>query len=198
MPSQKKTSLQKVDVRWKTAPVRRDIVVVGGVRTYKVEAIYNQKVAAMKSRKEARDLYDLAFVMKSYGDRLGDDQIRWADSYLADGKRVKRRYASEFEADEVLKGVTTFGHTFARFRRATAAQRRQRRLQVQHQRIPVPMAVAGQVYAFRSRQRMEALERTVPGHVPVATRRASPQSTLLKRMRNIEERAEDLDRSFER
>lgn len=94
----------------------------------------------------------------------------------------------------MLSGATV-DETLGPFRSATATQRR---IRVQYQRIPVPMAVAGRVYAFRSRQRMEALERTVPGHVPVATRRAGPQSTLPKRMRSIEERAENLDRSFER
>ena len=198
-PFEREPALLKVDVRWKTAPVKRNIVVVSGIRTYKVEAIYDQKVAALKSRKKARDLFDLAFVMKSYGDRLGNDQIRWADSYLADEKRVRRRYAKAFERDEVLKAVTTFGRTLTGFRKATAAQRRQRRLQVQYQRIPAPMAVVGRVYAFRSRQRMEALERTGPAQVPAPpTRWTGLRSTTGARTRSIEERKKDLHRSFER
>ncbi len=65
---------------------------MSGVRTYRVEARYYQKVAAVKSGKEVRDVVDLAFVMEFYGERLRDDQIRWADSYLADTKRVRRYY----------------------------------------------------------------------------------------------------------
>ena len=197
-PFKEGPALLKVDVRWKTAPVRRDIVVVGGVRTYKVEAIYDQKVAALKSRKEARDLFDLAFVMKSYGERLRDDQIRWADSYLSDRKRVRRRYAKEFEHDEVLKGVTTFGRTLAGFGRATAAQRRQRRLQVQCQSIPVPMAVIGRVYAYQSRQRMAALEGTGSAQVPSPTRWTGLRATRGARMESSADREKDLNRSFER
>ena len=63
-PFKREPALLKVDVRWKTAPVKRNIVIVSGIRTYKVEAIYDQKVAAVKSRKDAHDLFDLAFVMK--------------------------------------------------------------------------------------------------------------------------------------
>ena len=118
-------------------------------------------------------------------------------SYLSHRKRVRRRYAKAFKRDNVLKGMTRVDDTLARFASAISMQRRLRRLQVQYQRIPVPMAVAGRVYAFRSRQRMEASARTVPGHVPT-TKRAGPQSTLRTRMRSIEERAEDLDHPFER
>ena len=144
----------KVNVRH-APPLRAgDIEVIGGVRSYTVPVLFDQKLAATASRIEARDLFDLAFVMEEYGNSLRDDQIRKADSFTEDSDRLERRYKKIFERDEVLKDIATVERTLVRFRYATTGQRDLRWPQVQEQGIPIPREVFNRVYEIRSRLRM--------------------------------------------
>lgn len=74
-PRRSEDEFFKVNVRYAN-PLRAEVI--GGVRSYKVPVLFDQKLAATASRIEARDLFDLAFVMERYGDNLRDDQIRTA------------------------------------------------------------------------------------------------------------------------
>ena len=136
--------------------------------------------------------------MNSYGERLSDDQVRWADAYLADPKRVRRRYAKAFESDEVLKDLTTADETLARFQRSTAIQWGLRWPQVQHQRIPVPHAVLGRVYAFQNRQRVKELERAHAGRSLGSNRGAVAAAVRAPTRRGTQGRNEDRDRILSR
>lgn len=144
----------KVNVRHADPLRTGDIEVIGGVRSYKVPVLFDQKLAATASRIEARDLFDLAFVMEEYGDSLRDDQIRRADAFTADSGRLERRYKEVFERDDVLKDLATIEKTLVRFRYATTGQRDLRWPQVQEQGLPIPREVLNRVYAIRSRLRM--------------------------------------------
>ena len=77
-PFERRPTYLKVDLRLDPPPRARDVVTVGGIRTYKVEAIFEHKLRAMRSRIEGRDLFDVAFVMEHYGARLTDDHVRHA------------------------------------------------------------------------------------------------------------------------
>ena len=190
-PFEEEAPYLKVDVRFRPGPDRRAIAIVDGIRTYGVEAIFDQKVAAMRSRVQARDLFDLAFVMKAHGGRLGDDRIRWADAYLADWKQAKRRYAAAFRRDEVLRDLATVDETLARFRRAVATQRSLRWPEVQYQRVPAPLAVLGRVYAYRSRQRLESSKGTDPGRLLARTQRVRARSARSAHQPSTAEPEED-------
>lgn len=131
-----------------------DIEIVDGLRTYKVPVLFDQKMAARRSRIEARDLFDLAFVMRSYGDRLRGDQIQRSDAFTEDLDRLEQRYKKAFEEDRVLREITDVEDTVLRFRYATTDQRDLRWPQVQEQRIPIPMEVVGQVFVIQSRARV--------------------------------------------
>ena len=161
-------------------------------------AIFDQKVAAIRSRIEPRDLFDIVAIMESYGGRLGDDQVRWAGTYLAERERVRERYAEAFERDEILKDLTTINRTLAQFREATSTQQRLRALLVQYQRIPVPAAVLGRVYAYESRQRAESLQRADPEGLRAGVRRAGPPSVRRGGGGSTKRREEDLDWSLSR
>ena len=131
-----------------------DIEVIGGVRSYRVPVLFDQKLAATASRIEARDLFDLAFVMRQYGDSLRDDQIRRADAFTEDLDRLEQRCKKMFEQDEVLSDISDVEDTVLRFRNATTGQRDLRWPQVQEQGLPIPREVLSRVYAIRSRLRM--------------------------------------------
>lgn len=57
----------KVDIHFRHAPKRRDIEFVNGIRSYRAEAIIDQKMAAARSRIKPLDVLDIAFVLESYG-----------------------------------------------------------------------------------------------------------------------------------
>ncbi|MYC65173.1 MAG: nucleotidyl transferase AbiEii/AbiGii toxin family protein [Acidobacteriia bacterium] len=167
-PSGSKPRFFKVNVRYKDPLRPEDIEFVDGVRTYKVPALFDQKLAATASRVEARDLFDLAFVMEHFGDGLQDDQIRRADTFTKDLDRLERRYKESFEEDEVLKSVSDAAESVLRLRFATTNQRDLRWPLVQEQGIPIPRDVIGRVFVIRSRARLKAgigadLQDTKPG-----------------------------------
>ena len=121
----------KVDVRLQPILRSKDIEVIDGIRTYKIATIFDQKLAATKSRIAPRDLFDLAFVMDSYGDRLSDSQIRRAHAFAENTDALERRYKNKFEEDEVLKDVSTVDKVVVWLRHATTAQRDRRWPRVQ-------------------------------------------------------------------
>ena len=137
----------KVNVRHANPPRIGDIEVIGGIRSYTVPVLFDQKLAAASSRIEARDLFDLAFVMQQYGDSLRDDQIRRADAFTEDLGWLERRYKKMFERDEVLRNISDAEDTVLRFRYATTGQRDLRWPQVQEQGLPIPREVLNRVYA---------------------------------------------------
>lgn len=143
----------KVNVRYAKPLRAEDIEVIGGVRSYKVPVLFDQKLAATASRIEPRDLFDLAFILEQYGDSLRDDQIRRAEAFTEDFDRLEERYKERFERDEVLRDLSDVEDTVLRFRYATTDQRDLRWPQVQEQGIPIPREVLNTVYAIQSRLR---------------------------------------------
>ena len=93
-----------------------------------MEAPFDQKTAALMSRINFRDLFDLAFVlafvMESHGNTLRSGQIRRADALLAGWKRFASRFSDAFERDEILPDPATLDTTLLGFRRVIAAQLR--------------------------------------------------------------------------
>lgn len=141
----------KVNVRYAKPLRAEDIEVIGGVRSYKVPVLFDQKMAATASRIEPRDLFDLAFILEQYGDSLRDDQVRKAEAFTEDLDRLEQRYKVRFERDEVLRDISDAEDTVLRFRFATTDQRDLRWPQVQEQGIPIPREVFKRVYAIRGR-----------------------------------------------
>lgn len=147
----------KIDHHYHGPPRSRDIQVVGGILTYRVDVLFAQKMSAAENRVEPRDLFDLAFLMRAYGDQLTDEQVRHAGAFLSVPDAVKERYADAFIDDPILKDLTTAKRTLAEFRTATANQRQQRWPHIMRQRIPVPVAVLGHASAYEAKQRSKAL-----------------------------------------
>ncbi|MDE0262398.1 MAG: nucleotidyl transferase AbiEii/AbiGii toxin family protein [Bryobacterales bacterium] len=190
--------LFKVHVRHKTPPEADDIEIVGGIRTYKVPALFDQKMAATGSRIEARDVFDLAFVMERYGDTLRDDQIRRADAFTADLNRLERRYKDAFERDDVLRGVSDVEDSVVRFRYATTDQFTRRWPQIQEQRIPIPTDVLSRVVAIQDRARMASGHVTEPQHSRPSTDKDFLRSPWNADRKGAREKEVDLDWSISR
>ena len=152
--ARRKDEFFKVNVRYAKPLRAEDIEVIGGIRSYKVPALFDQKLAATASRIEARDVFDLAFIVQQCGDNLRDDQIRRADAFTEDLDQLERRYKEALERDEVLRDIADVEDTVLRFRYATTGQRDLRWPQVQEQGLPIRREVLNRVYAIRSRLRM--------------------------------------------
>ena len=99
--------LLMIELSSRSEPNRDDIVVVDGIRTYRLPALFNQKMDAADDRVKARDLFDIGFLVSKHGDRLSSDQIERADSFSRDYEDVADRYRQAFEEDALLRGVTT-------------------------------------------------------------------------------------------
>lgn len=127
----------QIDTRFKPKPKTGDIVVVNEIRTYKPEAIYSQKLDAIKDRRVARDIFDLAFLTQRYGDALSDDQIRNAETVTRDMDGLERKLERRLMTDKILARITTAEDIVVRFQEAVDEQVKRRKILIQEQRIPI-------------------------------------------------------------
>ena len=127
----------KVDTRFLPKPVASDIAVVNGIRTYRPEALYRQKLAALGSRRAPRDLHDLASIIAIYGDALTDSQVRRSERIADRIDKLAKQFGPRFEKDPILSRFANAEDTLLEFAQAARRQMRKRRLWIQHQRIPV-------------------------------------------------------------
>ena len=138
-----------VDMHFKPKPKQVDVVMVGGIQTYRVPALFEQKLDAANDRREPRDLYDLAFIAKRFGDRLTDQQVRRADALTMNLDWLERKFAKRFERDPVLRPLTTVDATLIELRDAVEVQLQRRHLAVQEQRVPISTRIGRTIIELR-------------------------------------------------
>ena len=134
--------LLKVELSSRTVPQANDIAVVDGIRTYKIPALFDQKMNAADDRTKARDLYDLGFLADSYGGRLSTEQILRADRFSRDYKGLAGRYRKAFQLDTLLKDVTTAEARALAFRIAIVEQMHHRGQQIIEQSVSSARSLA--------------------------------------------------------
>ncbi len=127
--------LLKVELSSRTVPQANDITVVDGIRTYKIPALFDQKLNAADDRTKARDLYDLGFLADSYGGRLSTEQILRADRFSRDYKGLARRYRKAFQVDMLLEDMTTAEARALAFRIAIVEQMHHREQRIIEQSV---------------------------------------------------------------
>ena len=130
-----KDLLMIVDLSFRRPTCEDDAVTVKGIRTYRIDDLFDQKLAAAHSRTRARDLYDLAFIAKQYGNQLSHDQIKHAESFSRDYEDLAYTYDQAFQEDKLLKHVTTAEDRALEFRIAIEEQLIQRESRIE-QRVP--------------------------------------------------------------
>ena len=94
--------LLKVETSFRESPQSEAIETISGIKTYRIEQQFDQKLSAAQHRTTARDLYDLDFLVNHYGSQLRDDQIEAIHQFASDPDHLVDRYSSSFETDEVL------------------------------------------------------------------------------------------------
>lgn len=139
----------QVDTRYRPKPKHRDIAIVDGIRTYKAEALYDQKLAAQRGRRAARDIYDLAFLSKKYGDRLTNAQISKAESITYDMDGLEKTLIHQLRKDRILASLTTAEYLVIEFREAVEEQMRRRKMKIPEQSVPISLPITREVIALR-------------------------------------------------
>lgn len=114
-----------IETSFRNDPDPDHVETVNGIKTYKVERIFDQKLEAAENRTSARDLYDLAHLVENYGDKLSREQIERADAFSRDIDKTASSYRQAFEEDRILRdrGVDT---TVLRLRAGIEAEQERR------------------------------------------------------------------------
>lgn len=139
----------QVDTRYRPKPRFSDVTVVDGIRTYKPEALYDQKLAALRGRDAARDLFDLAFLSKRFGDALTDVQIGEAEAITRDMNRLELEVALQLRDDRILARITTAEDIVYEFREAVEEQLKRREMQVVQQSVPISLPMTREIIELR-------------------------------------------------
>ena len=114
--------LLKVEASFRQAPGAEMVESIKGIRTYKIGHLFDQKFAATQGRTEARDLYDLAHLVKNHGEQLSGPQINQIDQFSRNIEDLISRYAQSFELDKELASKSSIRDTVITLREAVGTQ----------------------------------------------------------------------------
>lgn len=128
--------LLKIELSSRSEPNPDDVVIVDGIRTYHLPALFDQKMDAADDRIRARDLFDIGFLVEKHGDRLSSTQIEHADSFSRDYEDLADRYRQAFDDDNLLRSGTTADDRALALRIAVIEQLHRRGRAVIEQAVP--------------------------------------------------------------
>ncbi len=111
-----KDVLLKVEVSFRSRPDTESYESIDGIRTYKIPYLYDQKLAAFNSRWEARDLYDLSFLLGKYGNQLTDSQVAALLPKTDSLERLVEDYSQSWVNDEILGNTHDLEETILNLR----------------------------------------------------------------------------------
>ena len=135
-PETGEDQLLRIELSSRSEPNPDDIVVVGGIRTYRLPALFDQKMKAADGRVKARDFFDIGFLVGTHGNQLSSDQIERSDSFSRDYEDLADRYCQAFEDDNLLRSATTADDRALALRIAVIEQLHRRGKAVIEQFVP--------------------------------------------------------------
>jgi predicted nucleotidyltransferase component of viral defense system len=94
--------LLKIETSFRAKPTELDICMVDGIKTYKIEKLIEQKVNALANRTAARDLYDVAFLMRQYWLKFSKEAKQQLSEVVKDIDGLEQRFQDAFVEDEIL------------------------------------------------------------------------------------------------
>jgi predicted nucleotidyltransferase component of viral defense system len=100
-------TLLKIETSFRQSPPPQSIETIAGIKTYKIEYLFDQKLNAAQNRTVSRDLYDLAFLVEQFGTQLRDEQIEAVQQFVANPDQLVEQYRLTFQLDEALSNLTT-------------------------------------------------------------------------------------------
>ena len=117
-------------------------------------------------RKVSRDIFDLAFLCKEYGDSLTRPQILKAESITKHMDRLERRLAYQIQFDSVLMRITTAENIVLEFRDAIDSQFQQREMKHPQQSVPISIPMTREIIALRRLLHGDETEKAKKNHSP--------------------------------
>ncbi|MDE0123641.1 MAG: nucleotidyl transferase AbiEii/AbiGii toxin family protein [Bryobacterales bacterium] len=148
-PDSGKNQVLTVELSSRKRPRPEDVVVVDGIRTYRITALFDQKMIAAADRTKGRDLFDLGFLAESYGDSLSNEQILRADEFSRDHQGLADRYRQAFQDGERLGDVATTDDRALAFRIAVVEQMHRRGQKIFEQAVPKSRSLADDLALHR-------------------------------------------------
>jgi len=106
----------KIEISFRKKKINiKDINKIENLNVYTIDAIFNQKLEAMKYRTVARDLYDIAFILDNYFSKLTEKSMSKAEKLITAIDNILERYLDSFFKDELL-GEGAFDKTEGRLK----------------------------------------------------------------------------------
>lgn len=77
---------------------------IDGIQVYKLPALIDQKLAAIRGRSKVRDLYDIGFLVRESPECFSDEACRQLVEMVSDVAGLVSRYAADHAYDTILAG----------------------------------------------------------------------------------------------
>lgn len=95
--------LLKIETSFRQAPNPESVINISGIKTYAISALIDQKLAALVGRTKARDLYDVAFLARTFRAEFSADASTRLTDILRDLDALEGRFRLAFEDDSILR-----------------------------------------------------------------------------------------------
>lgn len=95
--------LLKIETSFRREPEEEGVIVLDGIKTYKVSELISQKLLALENRTKARDLYDVAFLHRQYSHEFSDHSRAVLSTLVKDINALESRFHLAFEDDSILR-----------------------------------------------------------------------------------------------
>lgn len=89
----------KIETSFRQAPDENRVTVRAGIRTYVIRTLIEQKVAALLNRTRARDLYDVAFLARTYREDFSPQVVAALREAVSDLNAMEARFRPDFQHD---------------------------------------------------------------------------------------------------
>jgi predicted nucleotidyltransferase component of viral defense system len=94
--------LLKIETSFRQAPNEEQTTIIDGIRTYTISTLIEQKIEALINRTAARDLYDVAFLARSYFKDFSEEAKEKLAVLMYDVNGIEQRFQEAFEEDEIM------------------------------------------------------------------------------------------------
>lgn len=94
--------LLKLEVSLRDEIKNDDVVLIDGIKTYKVARLIEQKIEALLNRTKARDLYDVSFLLRQYRTEFTLKAVERLQLAVQDMNQLEARFRPAFEDDDLV------------------------------------------------------------------------------------------------
>lgn len=94
--------LLKIETSFRSPPENDRTIVINGIKTYKISTLIDQKLSALLNRTAARDLYDVAFLVKNYWKEFSPAAKEKLSEATKDLDALEKRFEEAFFDDEII------------------------------------------------------------------------------------------------